>query len=151
MKRYLGLALIVLSGLIMAACTGSNAFAPTASTSSAGEVSDEVLTQTKEEAAVTVRVTPLNLDAASAVTLDFEIALDTHSVDLAYDMLSVVTLRSDTGEEVQPTKWDGPAGGGHHLSGTLSFPQLKESGQAVTLILRGIAGVPERTFEWEVK
>ena len=151
MKRYPGLVLIALSGLILAACSGTNASTPTVSTSSAGEVSGAGLTQTKEEASVTVKATPLNLNDASAATLDFQIALDTHSVDLAYDMLSIVTLRSNTGEEVQPTKWDGPAGGGHHVSGTLSFPQLTDRGQSVTLILHGIAGVPERTFEWEVK
>jgi len=99
---------------------------------------------------VTVKVTPLNLPDASAGTLDFEVALDTHSVDLVYDMMAIATLRNDAGEEVQPAKWNGPGGGGHHMSGTLSFPQMKDRGKSLTLILRGIAGVPERTFVWNV-
>ena len=97
-----------------------------------------------------VAITPLNLSDESAGTLDFKIALNTHSVDLGYDLTQVATLSSDTGEKVQPTKWDGPAGGGHHRQGTLSFPQLKHRGQALTLTLRGIANVPERTFTWKV-
>jgi len=36
------------------------------------------------------------------------------------------------------------------LRGTLSFPQLKKRGQVLTLALRGIAAVPERTFTWKV-
>ena len=99
---------------------------------------------------VTVAVTPLNLDDQSAATLDFEIALNTHSVDLGYDLMQIATLSNDAGEQVQPTKWNGPTGGGHHREGTLSFPQLKNRGQTLTLTLRGIAAVPERTFTWKV-
>jgi hypothetical protein len=109
----------------------------------------ENLTQTNDEAMVTVAVTPLNLSDKSAATLDFDVALNTHSVDLGYDLTQIATLRSDAGEQVQPTKWNGPTGGGHHREGTLSFPQLKR-GQSVTLTLRGIAGVPERIFTWKV-
>jgi hypothetical protein len=92
----------------------------------------------------------MNLDDKSAATLDFDIALNTHSVDLAYDLTQIATLSNDAGEKVNPTKWDGPAGGGHHREGTLSFPQIKNRGQALTLVLRGIADVPERTFTWKV-
>jgi hypothetical protein len=108
------------------------------------------LTQTNDEAAVTIQVTPLNLNDRSAATLDFEIALNTHSVELGYDLTAIATLSNDAGEKVQPTKWDGPGGGGHHREGTLSFPQLKNRSQALTLTLRGIADVPERTFTWKV-
>ena len=99
---------------------------------------------------VTVAVTPLNLGDKSAATLDFDIALNTHSVDLGYDLTQIATLSSDAGEKVQPTKWNGPAGGGHHRKGILSFPQLKNRGRTLTLTVRGIADVPERTFTWKV-
>ena len=76
--------------------------------------------------------------------------MDTHSVDLNYDLTKIATLSSDAGEEVKPVKWSGPSGGGHHVSGTLSFPQLKMRGTSVTLVVREIAGVPERIFSWDV-
>jgi len=97
---------------------------------------------------VTVEVTPLNLTNASVTSLDFEIAMNTHSVDLSYDLAKIAVLRSDAGEEVQAMKWEGPTSGGHHVSGRLSFSPLKDRGKSLTLILRGIADVPERTFTW---
>jgi len=148
MKKYFIISTVVLLGLILAACSGPTSSAPAAPSNPTSSVAD--LTQTKDEASVTVKVTPLNLGDKSAATLDFEIVLDTHSVDLTYDLVSIATLRSDAGDEVQPEKWDGPTGGGHHVSGTLSFPQMTDRRRSLMLILRGIAGVPERTFVWKV-
>jgi len=156
MKKYIVASLMMLLGLIVAACSSppSSSSAPAASSTSAASANTasagDDLTQTNAEAMVTVAVTPLNLNDKSAATLDFKIALNTHSVDLGYDLATIATLSSDTGEKVQPAKWDGPAGGGHHREGTLSFPQLKQRGQSVTVVLRGIADVPERIFTWKV-
>ena len=105
---------------------------------------------TTKHAPVTIEVTPLNLTDQSAATLDFKIVLNTHSVDLKYDYTSLATVSDDAGDKVQAVKWDGPATGGHHVSGILSFPSLKNRGHALTLTLRGIANVPERTFSWKV-
>jgi hypothetical protein len=99
---------------------------------------------------VTVEVTPLNLNDQAATTLDFKVGLNTHSVNLNYDFKSIATLSSDAGEKIQATKWDGPSSGGHHVSGTLSFSLPRNHGQSLTLTLRGIADVPERTFTWKV-
>jgi hypothetical protein len=154
MKKWMIMVLAVM-GLILAACSSPTVSTPgpvsntSASAASAAVPASENLTQTNDEAMVTVAVTPLNLSDKSAATLDFDIALNTHSVDLGYDLTQIATLRSDSGEQVQPTKWNGPTGGGHHREGTLSFPQLKR-GQSVTLTLRGIADVPERIFTWKV-
>lgn len=150
--------LFTLLGLLLAACsrpTGSTpapvpgAVAATASTTTAP--TGDTLTQTNDEAMVTVKVTPLNLDDRSAEVLTFSVVLDTHSVELDYDLKSIGALSTDTGETVQPTDWTGPPGGGHHKEGVLAFPSLKNRGQSLTLVLRGIAGVPERQFIWKVK
>jgi hypothetical protein len=157
--------LLVLLGLSLAACSSPSAVTPapaaptkavpteaasaTAAATNAAQAADD-LTQISDEAAVIVAVTPLNFADQSAATLDFDIALNTHSVDLSYDLKQIATLSSDAGEEVQPTQWNGPTGGGHHREGTLSFPQLTQRGQTLTLTLRGIADVPERTFTWRV-
>ena len=157
MKKPSVISLVLLLGLILAACSGPTASTPApaaSSSSSAASVNaapaGDDLTQTKDEASVTVAVTPLNLNDKSAATLDFKVALNTHSVDLSYDYQAIATLSSDAGEKVQAVKWDGPTSGGHHVGGTLSFPTIKNRGQTLTLTLRGIANVPERTFTWKV-
>jgi hypothetical protein len=51
---------------------------------------------------------------------------------------------------------ESPSGSGHHREGVLSFPATDAGGKplvspeakAVTLIVRGIGGVPERVFQW---
>ena len=156
MKKQVVVSLVMLLSLMVAACSSptTSSLAPAASSASAAAANatsaGDDLTQTEDEAMVTVAVTPLNLNDKSVATLDFKIALNTHSVDLGYDLTQIATLSNDAGEKVQPTKWDGPTSGGHHVSGMLSFPALKNRGQTVTLTLRGIAAVPERTFTWKV-
>lgn len=157
MKKLPVISLVVLLGLILAACSSPTAStpAPASSASSSAASANAApaagdLTQTNEEASVTVAVTPLNLNDKSAATLEFKVALNTHSVDLSYDYKAIAALSSDAGEKVQAVKWDGPTSGGHHVGGTLSFPAIKNRGQSLTLTLRGIADVPERTFTWKV-
>jgi len=101
-------------------------------------------------------VTPLNLGMPGK-TLDFKIVMDTHSVELAYDLTKSAILRDNLGREYAPLSWDGGSGG-HHLSGNLSLSAINASGQPVLapevkvleLILKGIGGVPSRVFRWEL-
>jgi hypothetical protein len=158
MKKFIGITVLALLGLILAACnspTSPTSIAATplpaatqANTASANTGAD--LVQVNDEAMVTVEVTPLNLADKSAATLNFTVVLNTHSVDLSYDYTSIASLNNDVGDKVQAIKWDGPTSGGHHVSGTLSFPALKNRGQTLTVSLSGIAGVPERKFTWKV-
>lgn len=104
--------------------------------------------QTVEGGSVSVEVIPTVLKLG--VPLEFEIAMNTHSVDLSDDMLNSVVLRDDAGNEYIPTAWDGPSGGGHHRSGTLKLAALKGNAKAVTLFVKNIAGVPERVFKWQI-
>ncbi len=104
--------------------------------------------QSNDGGGVTVSVTPLALRAGAA--LQFDIALNTHSVDLRDDMLKSVVLRDDAGEEHAPTLWEGPGPGGHHRTGRLTFAALPASTRSVTLVVRNIGGVPERVFRWDL-
>lgn len=155
MKKWIIIGLI-LGSLALAACSSQTAATPAPASNSstsaapAAAASGENLTQTNDEAMVTVAVTPLNLDDTSAPVLTFKIVLDTHSVDLNYDLAQLATLSSSAGEKVEPTTWTGAPGGGHHKEGVLAFPALKNRGQTLTLTLRGIADVPERAFTWKV-
>ncbi len=70
------------------------------------------------------------------------------------DLAGLATLTTDTGLTINATRWKAPSGG-HHVSGTLSFPAtingsayLQKSVQ-LTLILRNL-DAPERVFNWEI-
>lgn len=111
------------------------------------------LTRMDEQGAVVVSVTPLNLDQP-ADTLNFDVSLETHSVDLSMDLAVLSTLTTDDGKSVTPIIWDAPMGG-HHVSGTLSFPALLEGtsildgAKTLTLTMKDVAA-PERIFIWEL-
>lgn len=105
-----------------------------------------------EQGAVTVEITPLNL-TAPGIVLDFQVVLNTHSVDLSMDLATLATLTTDTGQSIQAVKWDAPMGG-HHVEGVLSFPAMQEDvfvlDNATTITLTIIElDAPERTFVWE--
>lgn len=98
---------------------------------------------------VTVDVTPMTF--APGQPAKFEVSMSTHSVDLGEDMAVVSTLRDDQGREYRPVNWDGDGPGGHHRSGVLEFPALEGSPKSVTLVIRNIAKVPERVFQWNLE
>jgi hypothetical protein len=103
---------------------------------------------------VTLVVTPLNLNNPGQ-TLDFDVAMETHSVDLSMDLAALSTLTTDAGRSVPATRWDAPLGG-HHVAGKLSFPAtvdgmpLLEGVTKLTLIVRDV-DAPERAFVWELR
>ncbi len=164
-RSLLIVSLLAIVALLAVACSGTSAapaptsapavqqpaaqnnVQPPASGNSDGSAT-EFKTQTVEGGSVTVAVTPLALKAGEP--LEFDIAMNTHSVDLSNDMLKAVVLRDDAGKEYAPTAWDGPAGGGHHRDGKIKFDALTPNAKSVTLIVKGIAGVPERTFKWSL-
>ena len=106
------------------------------------------------QGSVTFEITPIDL-SPSAESLDFEVVMNTHSVDLAWDLAAQAILRSDTGRELTGQSW--PVGSGHHYSGILSFSNRTSDGlpflegaKSVALVLRD-TDVPERQFTWEVR
>ena len=111
-------------------------------------------------AAVTVEVVYLNpIEKIEKGKLVFDVTMDTHSVDLdQYAMEKISQLRNDKGREMMATAWDGPAGGGHHRSGKLIFPDGDGSGKLlistetkfIELVIKGIGGEAERTFRWNL-
>jgi hypothetical protein len=101
---------------------------------------------------VSVEITPLNLNNAWE-SIDFQVAMNTHSVDLSMDLAALATLTTDTGISIQASHWDAPSGG-HHVTGKLSFPSSTETGsvldgaEKITLTLANV-DAPERVFVWE--
>src|SRR5581483_5844402 len=105
----LALAAGVLFSLLLAPTT------TVAATSAAGVAQAAHQTQTNTGGQVTVAVTW----HGSIAEPTFTVVLDTHAVDLdRYDLRQLAVLRTDQGQEVQPSGWDAPPGG-HHRQGTL--------------------------------
>lgn len=80
----------------------------------------------------------------------FEIQLDTHSVDLAFDVSQIATLIDSEGNIFVQPQWSGSPAGGHHRSGTLTFNNLLSKTEEVVLIIKDVAGIPERKFSWKL-
>jgi len=110
-------------------------------------------TAVDEQGAVTVSVTPVDLEQEVS-ELAFEVVMDTHSVDLSMDLAELATLTTDNGRTVSATLWDAVPGG-HHVSGVLKFPAVVEG----TTVLEGASQLtltitnvdaPSRTFVWSL-
>jgi len=133
-----------------------NAPASTSAARASGSLSTD-LKRVDKEGNLTIEVTPLNLKA-DGDTLDFKVVLNTHSVDLSFDLAAKAVLQDDQGRQVQATSWDGGRGG-HHLDGTLSFPGRDSTGAALVgpntryleVLIHGVADVPQRVFRWELQ
>jgi hypothetical protein len=81
----------------------------------------------------------------------FEIRMNTHSGDLSQDLIAVCLLKDSSGREYRPINWNGSPPGGHHRSGVLEFSELAEGAESITLVIREVANVPERVFNWSVE
>lgn len=159
-KMILLASVFALIALVLAACsrgtTPTAAPAPTQAPSVATKAQPAMSkadgagfeTKSNEGGSVTMDVKPTALEVGKPIT--FDIAMNTHSVELSDDMTKITILRDDAGKEHKPTAWDGPGGGGHHREGTLTFAALANKPKFVELVIKGLAGVPERVFKWDL-
>jgi hypothetical protein len=158
MKRILLPAPLILS-LVLAACSAastplpSNSQSAPASTESSSPSNNSAM-RTDQQGAIIFEITPLNLDVPTD-TLEFDVVLTTHSIDLSMDLATLSTLTTDTGVSVDATLWDAPLGG-HHVEGKLIFPSTKdgksilEGATKLTLTIINV-DAPSRIFVWELK
>lgn len=105
-------------------------------------------TNTDAQGQVTVQVTPR---AFGEERWKFDVVLDTHSVDLDYDMTAVAALSDGGGTAYKPVAWEGAVPGGHHREGVLVFAPIDPIPPSVTLTIRGVGGVSERSFTWNTQ
>lgn len=158
MKRLLIPALMILT-FVITACSATLSPLPTQPSSdpvSTESISPEFdpATRMDDQGAIIFEVTPLNLNQ-TAESLEFNIVLTTHSIDLSMDLAATATLTTDTGVSVNSTLWDAPRGG-HHVEGKLIFPATQDGKsilQGATKLTLTIINVdaPTRIFEWELK
>lgn len=161
MKRFV-FPLLLLLTLTISACAPSAAASPTSQPTAvsnnnpapASDAENADLARTDEQGAVAFAVTPLNLETPTD-TLEFDVAMNTHSVDLSMDLATLSSLSTDTGLTIQATKWDATPGG-HHVSGKLIFPasangkSILEGAGKLTLTIVNVDAA-SRVFEWELK
>jgi len=101
--------------------------------------------------ATNVRVDVVPVQLSSGKPAKFEIRMNTHSVGLSYDMVTISILKDDQGREYRASVWNGSPPGGHHRSGVLEFPAIANGSKSVTLYIKNIANVAERVFEWKIE
>jgi hypothetical protein len=113
----------------------------------------EDLPRIDDQGAVIVEMRPQNLNSAWT-KIEFQVSMNTHSVDLGMDLAALATLTTDTGYSVKASEWITPQSGGHHVNGTLIFPSsvddipILEGARQITLTLVDV-DAPERVFVWE--
>ncbi|MDP2917150.1 MAG: hypothetical protein Q8O16_04385 [Dehalococcoidia bacterium] len=109
------------------------------------------LVQSSEGGSVTIDVKWLGLRDNALI---FDVSMDTHSVNLdVYDFKKQALLRDSEGKEYRATVWESPPGG-HHREGTLGFEfngtLAQGTAKTFELVIRGVAGVPERILSWRL-
>jgi hypothetical protein len=118
----------------------------------ASAVSKKNLKRTNDNGPVTISATYLNpVEKTDNVSINFEVKLDTHSVDLdQYNLQDLSFIRFDNGTE-QKSSGLSTKGSGHHIVYIVSFSaQVPEGTKNITLLIRNVGGVAERLFEWQL-
>ena len=83
-------------------------------------------------------------------TLKFYVEMNTHQGSLDFDLTRISLLKDDKDNVYKPLGWEGPPPGGHHRSGTLTFPKLEGETKFIELTMRNVYNVSERAFRWEL-
>lgn len=94
-----------------------------------------------EMGAVDIEVKPLSASK-------YEVILNTHSVNLDFDIRSIVKLSDNNGNEYTAVSWSGDRGG-HHLNGVIQFSTIDPNAKNVKLEISEIEN-EVLNFEWEL-
>ncbi len=145
MKNKLVLFLVLILGIVIILAVGLRSFGP-APASNKSNTNTVSKAQTNEKGSVVVEAVPLSLSVKDNAS--FTVSLTTHSGDINYDLLAISKLTDDKGNTYRALSWTGEKGG-HHISGTLTFPKLSQDASAVTLTIPGIDN-QDRVFKWKL-
>lgn len=116
------------------------------------EISPETVsleTAVDSQGEVEVAVTPKNI-RKDALIWEFEVVMDTHSVELDDDMVVASELVAN-GAAYQPISWEGDPPGGHHRAGVLKFRAIALPSGSIALVIRDVGGVATRNFQWSLE
>jgi hypothetical protein len=101
------------------------------------------------EGQVKVSVTPQSL-SKTADAWRFAVQFNTHVTPITQDMVAVASLSDGKGAAEKPTAWEGDPPGGHHRKGVLVFKPLNQMPATITLHIREVGGIADRTFTWNL-
>ena len=104
--------------------------------------------QTTTESAVTVKVTPKNLQGQ---TWEFDVTFDTHTQPLNDDLSKTAVLIASDGKQFPPVSWTADPSGGHHRKSVLRFNALTSSPSVLELRITRPGESKPRSFKWELK
>src|SRR3989344_8666261 len=76
--------------------------------------------QTNNEGPVRITILPRDISKTARIW-EFEVTLDSHSVELNEDLMQTYILTDNRGQEYKPLFWKGNPPGGHHREGVLAF------------------------------
>jgi hypothetical protein len=106
-------------------------------------------TKDNKEGTVMVSVTPQDLSKGAAAWR-FAVRFNTHVTPITQDMMAVASLSAGKDAGEKPTAWEDDPPGGHHRRGVLVFKPLEPRPATITLHIREVGGVADRTFTWNL-
>jgi len=110
--------------------------------------SSSMATASNSSGGVTVKVTYRAPQQPNE--LRFDVSLDANAVDLdRYDLEKLTLLRDAKGKTYEPVKVEAK-GSGRHRSAVMIFPEPAGGSQKVDLIVKDIADVNERVFNFQI-
>ena len=107
-------------------------------------------TKEAEAAGVTVKVTYKNPEEKKAPA--FDVTLDTHSVELDQAHLHEIAILRDNAGREYFAEVVSSSGSGHHINAVFQFKDADiSSAKFVELVIKGVAGIDERVFRFELE
>lgn len=151
MQRVWKILVFVATVTVLAAFTascGGNGGETTTETAAAGNAVT-LPKQTSQSGDIDVSVTPGDI-AADAKTWTFSITVDSKGAEITEDLAAAAVIVDDKGKEYPATGYEGDGPGGTHRAGTLSFAPITPAPESITMKVRGVGGIGERSFSWSV-
>ncbi len=143
--KYILLTLIVVAGIALAFLSWARPGVTEGEAGKDRKITEKIFdTLVSSEDEVEVSVTPNKLSDDS---WDFEVVLNTHSVELSYDLAQSSFLVDKNGNTYKALAWEGDPPGGHHREGVLKFNKIPRQ-ENIDLRIR--LGDKERSFKWIV-
>lgn len=141
-----------LSTLVLAIMLAAMALLAASCGDSSGTTQEETQTnpamipQKSEAGTATVAVAPEDLSDSASVW-KFNVTLDSNEGDIGVDMTQAAVLVGSDGKDIAAKGWDGDTSG-QHIEGVLSFDRPDPAPKSVTLKIRGVGGIGERSYSW---
>lgn len=110
----------------------------------------ELAPQSKQGFGVTLRAKPIEI-GAKVKSWTIEIALDTHSQELADDFTRSAVLIEASGKPHAPVAWDGAGPGGHQRAGVLRLEPITPMPAVLELRIQRPGEAAPRSFRWTLK